>query len=1266
MSERLDLLPEEHTQVREILDNLILPETYSPMLVEFQRDLSEFNQASQISNLSSTPLIENISSKTSNEVSSEASQTPIMEADDPLFGTDDFQVIENEATAPSGAIQETSKRISNEELASLGFGDFTEENTQAIHSNNQEDNVAQMNKGDVSDTTEGERLDLSDISDVSNFAQGLSGLSKDMPSDLGASESDFSDISDTSNFAQGLSGLSKDMPSDLGASESDFSDISDTSNFAQGLSGLSKDMPSDLGASESDFSDISDTSNFAQGLSGLSKDMPSDLGASESDFSDISDTSNFAQELSGLSKDMPSDLGGLLGDKESELSDITNLPQEFSPGLGGGGGVKAPTEKFSEPEIRGNTALGADDVSLDDFNLPGDSGVGLEALELSQGDKNSLSDDINKQEADSQSNLMHFGDLITPGYDAPTIGTSMPVGKEDFSTEATNDFNLPSPNIDFSNSSIFDSPSIDINVPTLGMEGNNIDSKDILGGGGGYTENKQEDNYQLSDQELAGIREALGNYNPEVRKLVIGSVVNEKLGSKEINKLLELLVSRAAANRVLSFIRENSQDLGGDVDILYADGLSPEDIARRKRRTRFILGISGLSFASLIFFFGYASLRHYFGVQKLYEEGLKELKKAEQSFLPAERENLRTRAENYFQRALKENKNELESDMLRRYGLAYMRARFYSEAFEKLFGRSQPPYLNFKNWKQIPLIKNVPQRAWEGDKGVGTLFSDQTGLIRKVVVAGAFMVDRLRDKTLDKKNILALARFHSNSANDFIEGDYVQYKNDLLAMDYYNSILSLMDKPRDIDALLGIGDLYYNQKAYSRAMNQYLKVIELYPLEVQGHAHLLNTYIEMFRVDSDPRVVLAKHRELQRKGMETKFPMYLLVKLAGFYTHLDTDDVRIKYQVNPIDTATNLDLLDTAKRLLEIAYSKEEIQDGEKIKGSEYAEGFYQRGLFMQKMGERLRAVKNFQEAHYNDPLHYLAISALGENYKESKDFDKAAEYFSKALEVYGKFIKYAGRRPEDETLLHGDLGKIYYNAGLVVYLRYAGLNEKDKIGVVASNLHPIATQKIETNDMTERRQRLDLAYDYFQKALELKMQNSKEYAQLLYATGWIDYMNGNFAEALNRWEEVDAKIQNSDPALSLAKGNAYYFMNQNQSALGHYTKLASDLEGDSKLIKRQGKYALRISERQALVAQVYNNIGAVYEREAENFDKGDSTHIDLEKQALLYYWKAIENAQKSGISDEIARANIQIAFKTKEKREPIIFDSPPALLFSL
>ena len=75
-------------------------------------------------------------------------------------------------------------------------------------------------------------------------------------------------------------------------------------------------------------------------------------------------------------------------------------------------------------------------------------------------------------------------------------------------------------------------------------------------------------------------------------------------------------------------------------------------------------------------------------------------------------------------------------------------------------------------------------------------------------------------------------------------------------------------------------------------------------------------------------------------------------------------------------------------------------------------------------------------------------------------------------------------------------------------------------------------------------------------------------------------------------------------------------------------------------------------------LTQVYNNLGAVYEKQyMEKKEAGatDAVLDHLREEALTHYWKSVETAGRIDLPAEIPRQNIQLGFPRNGKRDPLL-----------
>ena len=817
---------------------------------------------------------------------------------------------------------------------------------------------------------------------------------------------------------------------------------------------------------------------------------------------------------------------------------------------------------------------------------------------------------------------------------------------------------------------------------------------------------------EFTDEDLANIRASLTDYPPGIKKTVIDAIVNDKVSQPDQRLLMNMLIEQAEEEQIADFLEARlgyrpdiapSQVTKDGVQIIYAEGMSPEDQAKKRRRMKLIaaaaLGLLGIGIG-IISGIWWNKQRSIAGQ---YERGLQELSRAQKETGEMGKA-CDGRAEQYFNRALQAAGGVYDVEFLNRYGIAYLKAGCYRLAHEKLFGRVRFPYGKDQNgadhpltaWnrqgRRAPILRLKSGASWPGPRkqkdgryipeGFEAQLMDQDNLPRRVEIAGAYIVDRLRNKELNRTTLINLARFHSHTSRNFIEKAGV-YKNDGLAIDYYRLVLTLMGETDDIDALAGIGQIYYNRKEFAAAARQYDKIIEQHPAMIKGHAGLLNTYIEMWKQKKDdPRLVILRHRLIYKQGLESELPIYIMTKLAGFYIELDQDDLLIKYQVDPIDRVSGLGVKEYAYHMLELIFNTEQKRDEEVIAGDQYGEGFYQRGRYQLMRKEATSALKQFQNAHQYDKRHFLAVNAMGEYYKKQLDFPRARQYFSRAIEVYNRYHKDYGSRPEDETLMRGDIGKIYFNLASLTFLRNAGLPAGQTEGYPDTRIYPDRALGDETPQMQNRRKQLGEAGRILREALEKGLKEQKARIQALYWLGWIDYINNNFEDALLNWERLNSvyNYKYSDPTLLMGRGNAYFYKNQMRSALGNFRKVQEDYERKALRVRNPNASDSKHQELYLTLSAVYNNLGAIYEieyLEQARQGAGQTTLESLRDKALVFYWKAVEAARKIDRDNEIARVNVKLAFRRnpganpagdsgRPTNRPLLDDWVSPLLYSL
>jgi tetratricopeptide (TPR) repeat protein len=784
---------------------------------------------------------------------------------------------------------------------------------------------------------------------------------------------------------------------------------------------------------------------------------------------------------------------------------------------------------------------------------------------------------------------------------------------------------------------------------------------------------------ELTDEELAIIQREIINYPPKLKRAIIDAITNDKLPFREQKELIELIKAEQSPADIAAYL---SEKLGYEVELFDKTGQFSEkgipiiatkpiytkqgEFERRQFIKRTIMGVA----AGILLLFGLVASYKYaylpLRAATYYKDGLEEIRKAGAARSLDERRTHLRNAEDSFQKGEDINPGDLE--YLNAYGMAYMKIGEYKKSFEKLFGEVRPEFgIDEKDrpnaWNQrteVPIITLVSGQKWDDKKislGTRKMDEDSRDILRlqaqdkkerKIIRAGAYIYSELGKKIHDITTYINLGKFHSNAAQAFINGqDGVNYKNDQLAINYLKQVFTDGGDPHNIEATAGLAKIYYNQKNFGKASSYYNKIIEFHPKNPIGHGGLLSTYIEMWKRDRNPQFVLNHHRQVRNVlDIEEDLSLYTLSKLASFYIDLDPTELRIRYNVNPEDQVTNLDIDGDIIHILNIAFSKSEKQDGIEIEGDKYAEQYYQRGRYYISKNESLRALKQFELAASYDPAHYLAVMEMAEHYMRLDDHQEARKLLENAIKRYDTYHKLYGNKEEDETLIGGDIGRVYFDIGKIIYLNSALVSKDEKIDEFpARKVYPTRSINQLTEAESERRNDLNNARKYFAESLRLGIHDEAKKRELHFYQGWIDYMNSDYESSLASWSRMGEEDNYNNVNVMMGKANSYFYMDQLNASLGNYLKIKEDFE------EKEAQIAIPVPEEsthqeiyQTLIA-VYNNIGAVYER------KGNTA------QALKHYWRSIEIARKINSTTEIANFNKDMVFKNRGDKNPLLDD---------
>ncbi|MGJ4746483.1 tetratricopeptide repeat protein [Leptospira sp. SA-E8] len=829
-------------------------------------------------------------------------------------------------------------------------------------------------------------------------------------------------------------------------------------------------------------------------------------------------------------------------------------------------------------------------------------------------------------------------------------------------------------------------------------------------------EDKDEIDKSLTDEELAIIQREILRYPPLLRRTVIESIVQDRLSKKAQRDLLELIKIESSPEDIAAFLssalgitvaltdRTGAYSADG-VPIISSDPIYTREgvLERRKKIRRTFFAAAA---ALLIGFGSYFTYKHIILPRQAaqnYEAGLEQIremgaKRFAGTLGEEDRKKYLISIEDSYDKGFDIDPYNLKYMNL--YGVEYSRAGEYELSFQKLFGKIEPDLGmgTLDSWnkrEQSPMVRLAQGESWndkklktsagvnQGKEGIKFLL-DQEKTPRKVLIAGAFLAMRLKERTHDNNTYRNLGWFHSQIMPDFAEpteGKKGRYKNDALAVDYYSKVFTDGESPYDEDSTAGIAKIYYNRREFGKAASFYNRIVEANPKSIPGQAGLVSTYLEMWKESGDPQFVLNHHRLLRNNlDMESELPFYTLAKLASFYAAIDPEELRIKYNINPVDQVSGIEIEESAIRLLDTIYRKsmEDERTGVEIEGKDYAEGYYQRGQYYLSQKENSNARRFFEKAATLDPKHWLAVLELAEHSIRVGNFEEAKDLLKEAESRYEMSERWFGSKDEDETLFEGNPARIHFDLGKIRYLLSAGLSDKDSLKEFPGRkIYPFRSRSEsdgkslsvlkEEEEKRNRRNELRNSLQEFAKVdseepkFDLIRKWRRELPQSMlremkFFKGWVEYMDSDFDKSLADWTGFEDKDEYYNPTLLMAKGNAFFYTGQTKTALGYFLRVKDDMEEKLPQMsspKTEDPYHQEVY--QTLTA-AYNNIGACYETLSKKANAQESENYTA--QALQNYWKAIETARKINEASEISLANKDLLFKKEAlKREPLLED---------
>ncbi len=787
--------------------------------------------------------------------------------------------------------------------------------------------------------------------------------------------------------------------------------------------------------------------------------------------------------------------------------------------------------------------------------------------------------------------------------------------------------------------------------------------------------------FQLDNEDIKKLRNKLKGLPIQLSKIIINSILEEKLSPQDTQALVDLVLQEASIEEIKKKLEDKLGISLGDIKqkdaherhriIVTRPGYTAKGLEKKARRIQLIKygSLVATILTSLSLFLYYFVIKPFI-YKNLISEGAENIL---ENFPQRPARNSILEAESLFQKAV--SYYPQKTDAYIQYGNAYKRVEMYEDSFEKLFGKvSLDPQVIDEQNKRIPA-----KEFWRSLKAVpivryANVARNKISINRslwQIQKKGAYLFTHLDQKENDANTLFALGDFHSNRVQKFQKS---KYRNNLLGIDYYKRILFFATNAGFFEkddfranALLSIGNVYYNQKDYYRSNEYFEKIVTKFTDHAGGHSGILRSLLKIYENQKDPRLVIDYHNKIRHSiGIEEELDFAILASLAGFYIDLPHEDhLRIEYNISPKQNLSASSLKARANELLNILYhSKEKDKYGNVRHGNEFAEGYYQRARYYRNIvKENKMAIKQLEYAYKYNPNHFLALNELAEILMELNDHASAIEHLELAMQSLStNQISLLGTYPEDEVLLDADIGKIYFNYAKATYLSVVNdLGETHQWQRMKEADRYKSDYDIGLNALANSLEKID---SYFDRADKIGLKNKELKVEFNYYRGWSYYLRGNHRKALFYWESIPLKWQFQFHNIELAKSNALYKLGSQkrnirskylQAALGHllflqshYTTKADRVSKPSKDNKAHVKLFTRL-------AMVENNLGAIYEL-LEDQDKADQ-----------HYWKSIENSKRVFRENEVARYNLKLSFKRQglgaKESVPLIMDFVPPLL---
>lgn len=214
------------------------------------------------------------------------------------------------------------------------------------------------------------------------------------------------------------------------------------------------------------------------------------------------------------------------------------------------------------------------------------------------------------------------------------------------------------------------------------------------------------------------------------------------------------------------------------------------------------------------------------------------------------------------------------------------------------------------------------------------------------------------------------------------------------------------EKKKLINKLIDEGFNEYNSQNYTKAKNNFLKVLEMDPDNAEANAALAATIFDE-NPDDNKSIEEAVNRSQKAIKKDENSELAHLT-LAKIYAKREMNDQSIEeykksVQINPNNYDSFYNLGKLYFKAKDYKKSSESFKSAVNIK-KDFVNGYFYLGLTEYKLNNKNEAKNAYQNAIKLDPNFYEAYANMGEIYRLENDFSNALNYYKKAAAINNKY----------------------------------------------------------------------------------------------------------------------------------------------------------------------------------------------------------------------------------------------------------------------